>query len=113
MKEGKISYSFLITILFVSMMVTDMAFRESVQLYKIPKYLMLCFFILMFLWLLSVKRVVSISRSLITPTLFVLMEWMSCLWAVNSSVVLKQFITQAQLYILFLFVFFSLDLRII
>lgn len=106
--HSKITYSAVATFLFVIMTVTDLAFGESVQLYKIPKYLMLAFFVIMFLWLLVGNRsqmTVPVTISLCIPLLFTFYEFVSCLWAVHPSVAFSQMITQIQLTILYVFVY--------
>lgn len=106
--HSKITYSAVATFLFVIMTVTDLAFGESVQLYKIPKYLMLAFFVIMFLWLLvgnKGQRTVPVAVSLCVPLVFTFYEFASCLWAVHPSVAFSQMVTQVQLTILYIFVY--------
>ncbi len=106
--HNKITYSAFASFLFVIMTVTDMVFSESITLYKIPKCLMLVFFVFMSIWLLKDNKgrmTIPITWSLYIPLVFTLYEFISCSWAVYPSVALSQMITQVQLTILYAFVY--------
>ena len=106
MIKTRMTYSQVAIWLFVLMTTTDLAFSESVDLYQIPKVLMLFFFVVMSLWLLFKKQTIPKTSALFAPLAFTFLEFCSCFWAVYPNVAISQMITQIQLTVLFLFVFF-------
>lgn len=97
-----ISYQQIIIWLFFFMIVTDLIFGESEQYIFIPKLLMLLFFAFFILWTMKCKYSIKIPT---VSLLFVVIEFLSCIWAVYPDVAFSQFVTQVQLFVLFVFVY--------
>ena len=105
-KTGKNWNSVVLSIIFVFMETTDIAFVESKELYVIPKFLIVVFFAFGLFSLLMTRRSLPLTKDLIAPTFFLFLEIACCAWSAYPSSAFSQFKTQIQLFILFVFVYY-------
>ncbi|MBO4467866.1 MAG: O-antigen ligase family protein [Clostridia bacterium] len=92
------------TVLFVLTVVFNSVFGSTTEMLFLSKIPMLTFF-LVELVIISLEKRFTVDRLMIFPLLFFVLEAVSLFWSYNYSVSYAQFITQIQLFCLFVFVF--------
>lgn len=92
------------TLLFQLCVIADALIGFNPKLYVYSKGCMLCFFVVMIIYLVWTQDM-HIGRMFLLPVLFMIITGLSCLWADYRDVAASRFISQAQLYVLFLFTY--------
>lgn len=109
MKTGRSTVAIDYMALFFSLMIiVNSTLELDVDLYVIPKALILIFFAVMAVFvILNVKNNEPLfCKSLIFPVLFFIWESLSILWAQDRVYAVFTWETQAQLFLLFLFIYY-------
>ncbi len=95
-------------VFFSVMIIANSTFELDARLYGIPKMLMFVFFAAMSVFIiLNIKnKEPLICKNLIFPALFFAWESLSLIWSADKKYSLFRWETQAQLFLLFLFVYY-------
>lgn len=102
MKNGALNTHKLCLISFSLCIIANNTFGSDAKMYIVSKMAMLVFFMISMLDILA-RRELTLKNYLLPMILFVMLEFFSCLWAVDSNISFAQLSTQIQLFILFMF----------
>ncbi len=100
-----INIDMVIDVLFVIMLTVNSTLEMDPKLYIIPKIIMAVFFLAM-MALTIISRELVLGVGLIFPVLFFFFETLSVFWSQSVKYSISQWNTQAQLFVLFLFVYY-------
>ena len=93
-------------LLFQLCVICDSVLGDDAEFYVISKGIMLLFFAGMFLRIIQNRGKLKVSRSFLLPFAFFLYMTLSLIWSYNRSLATAQYITELQLFVLFIFTYY-------
>ena len=105
MRKQSINTDKIIAFVFAILIILNNTLGLDPVYYNIPKIVMLVFFVLMAIVIIKRGRLLY-SRNLLLPIAFFVLETFSIIWAYDREAASTKWVTQAQLFVLFIFVYY-------
>ena len=92
--------------LFQLCVIADSVLGDDPNFFVISKGIMLTFFVSVIILIIKNGWKIQLNHSLLLPYLFFIFMTISLVWSANKSLAFAQYVTEIQLFVLFLFIFY-------